>query len=108
MANISYDFKKRLYSIFWQQGLVFVGTDPVTSYDAAIEGFYDGLNGTLIFHFSDGANVTESFKYDSANPGANTQGFGDLLMNVGGKIVQANNLKYTPDQQQAFIDLVTE
>lgn len=107
MANISKSIKARLYGIFWQQGLVRVAPNAV-SYDAAIEGTYDGLNGVLTFHFLDGANVSQPFKYDSGQAGADAGGFGELLMNTGGKIVQTNNLKYAPNRQQEFIKLVTE
>lgn len=93
---IKQDFLDQLGATFYTQGV------------RQVDGVYDGVNGTITFHFLDGDVKSCDFEYDSELAGLDSvTGFKELLFTTGGVIIQDYNSKFPKDNDR-FIAAVTE
>lgn len=91
MANIKASICNQLRLAFTTQTVI------------AVSGTYDGAAGELTFVWADDS-ISRTFKYTNKDP----QQFRDLLLDVGGLIVQQYNTRYTESELVAFMNQVTE
>jgi hypothetical protein len=93
---IKADFLYQIKETFYTQGV------------RVVEGVYDGIDGTLTFHFLDGDVLSCPFEYDSEISGLDSvTGFKERLFVTGGIIIQDYNTKF-PNNNDRFMDAVTE
>lgn len=94
--QIKQEFLDQLGATFWTQGV------------RQVDGIYDGIAGTITFHFLDGDVLTGMFEYDALLAGLDSvSGFKELLFVTGGTIIQRYNSKF-PKDMDYFINAVTE